>query len=173
MIVERSEHCVLLAHCILAQTVRADGCEKVPAAVRRVVEFCLDNDLNMIQMPCPETRFCGLPREPHGKKWYEQQGLRKICRIIAAEQAVYARQLVDAGKIILAIIGVEFSPACSTVKNNNSVYRQHGIYMEELEVALEIRGLCIPAISINPDWRNRLERDLADILEKDQPNANT
>lgn len=162
MSTERSNACVLMAHCILAQTVRAEGCHKAPAAIKEIVQFCLDNDVNMIQMPCPETLSpCGgLPRDPHGKKWYEAAGLRDTCKLIARGQANYAKILTDAGKNIVAIIGVEFSPACSTVQGSNSPYRQYGIYMEEFENELSARGINPITISLNPAWSKRTGQDL-------------
>lgn len=168
--VERSDNFVLMSHCILAQATRAEGCEKSPSAIDYVVRFCLDNEINMVQMPCPETLFPlgGLPRDPHGKKWYEANGFRAFCKELVKSQVAYAKLLTDAGNNIVGIIGVHFSPACSTIKDSGSVYMQHGIYMEELELALADVELYPKFISTNPDWHNRLAMDLSSLIE-DQP----
>lgn len=160
-----SPYCVVISHCILAQTVRAEGCATAPASVRQVIEFCLDHEINMIQMPCPETLFPkgGLGRPGHGKKWYEAQGFREFCEPLAVSQAEYCKRLADAGKIILGLIGVEFSPACSTV--DAGVYRQTGIFINTLRTALTAVGLPqFPMISVNPKWRDKLARDLQSLL---------
>lgn len=164
----RSNRCVLVSHCLLAQTVRAEGCAKRPAILREVVNFCADNGLNIIQMPCPELLFSGLPRDQHGKKWFEANGFRPHCSEIAKAQAEYAAMLQTAGKEIVAVIGMEFSPACSTIEGNKSPYRQHGIFMEELKGALSGAGISPVFISINPDWRNKMAAEL-DKLRVGQP----
>ena len=66
-----------------------------PAMMRPVVEFCLANDINIIQMPCPETNCAagGLGRQPHGKSWYERNGLRETAANIAAGQLDYMERL--------------------------------------------------------------------------------
>ena len=76
----RSKDCVFVSHCMLAQGVMANGLVKhFPGPVRPVLQFCLDHDINIIQMPCPETLCAsgGLGRDPRGKKWYEQNGMRE------------------------------------------------------------------------------------------------
>lgn len=161
----RSKNCVLLAHCILAQTVRADGCEKAPAIITQVVEFLMREQINIIQMPCPETLFIGLPRPPHGKKWYEQHGFRDHCRKIADDQAEYCKTLEEAGNRIVAILGVEFSPACSTIQNSGIAYRPYGIYIEELVSSLGNAGIHPKTISINPGWKHKMEQSFAELVE--------
>ena len=131
---KRSTKCVFLSHCLLAQTVRAKGLAKhFAATVKPVIQFCLDHDVNMVQMPCPEV-LCpagGLGREPHGKTWYEERGLRLTCAVIAKTQAAYARELVDQGCQVLAIIGMEFSPACAVTYLNKgrALHRDQGIFI--------------------------------------------
>ena len=49
-----SSKCVFVSHCVLAQTVRAEGCAKSPAVIREVVDFLVENEINIFQMPCPE-----------------------------------------------------------------------------------------------------------------------
>ena len=113
---DRSKNCVFVSHCLLAQGIRANGLAKYErAAVKPLVQFCLDHDINIMQMPCPE-RLCaagGIGREPHGKAWYEKNGLRDTSARIAREQAAYMKTLIENGFNILAIIGMEFSPACA------------------------------------------------------------
>jgi len=161
----RSDKCVFVSHCILAQTVKAEGGAKVAAIVKEVIQFCMDNDINVIQMPCPEllTEAGGFGREPRGKKFYEAHGLRDTSLRIAKNQANYIEAVQANGKKVIGIIGVTFSPACST-EETNSVYRQKGIYIEELEKELEERGLHIPMISIHPTWKSKMTESLNSLL---------
>lgn len=166
----RSKYCVFVSHCILAQGVMADGIVKrFPSAVKPVIQFCLDHDINIMQMPCPETLCAagGLGRGPRGKSWYEQNGLRDTSSAIAAGQADYMDNLVENGMVILAIIGVEFSPACAVnyLNKGRSIHRDEGIYMEELNKALWDRQLDIPRIGISQRWHKKMERDLKDMMD--------
>ena len=165
----RSRRCVFISHCILAQCVRAAGIVKYfPGPVKPVVQFCLDNDINMMQMPCPESRCAagGLGRVPHGKKWYEDNGLRETARGIAEDQVKYMRDLMLAGHHILAIIGMEFSPACAVGYLNRGpiIYKDKGIFVEELQSAMRERGIVVPFIGVNQRAHKKLARELNDLL---------
>lgn len=168
----RSHRCVFLSHCLLAQGIRAEGLAKYyPGAVKPVVQFCLDHDINMMQMPCPETLCAagGLVREPHGKGWYEKNGLRETSRPIAVAQAAYMRSLQDNGFQVLAVMGMEFSPACAVNYLNRGpcVHKDKGIYVEELQLALASHGLEIPFIGVNQRALKKLEGDLQGLLQGD------
>ena len=165
----RSNKCVFVAHCLLARAVVAEGLAKhAPASVRPVVDFCLDNDINIFQMPCPEVRCPagGLGRSLHGKTWYEQNGLRETSSRIAREQAGYMAELVAAGLNILGVLGVEFSPACAVTYLNKgrAIVRARGIYIEELHRELAARGLSVPFIGVNERWLKKLHKQLRAVL---------
>ena len=168
----RSPRYVFVSHCLLAQGVRAEGLAKYfPATVRPVVQFCLDNDINIAQMPCPEL-LCpagGLVRAPHGKKWYEQAGLRETSRRIAESQVEYMRRLIKAGFELLAVIGMEFSPACAVNYLNRGarIIKEKGIYVEELQAALARESIDVRFVGVNQRALKKLERDLHRLLEKD------
>lgn len=168
----RSRRCVFLSHCLLAQAVRAKGVAKYfRAAVKPVVQFCLDNDINMIQMPCPET-LCpagGLGREPHGKAWYEKRGLRTTSTAIAKEQAAYMKSLIENGMHVLAVIGMEFSPACAVTYLNRGtrIVKGRGIYIEELRDEMSNLSIEVPFIGVNQRWLKKLDKELNQLLDKD------
>ena len=161
----RSPYCIFLAHCLLAQAVHARGVARhFPAAVKPVVQFCLDHDINMIQMPCPEV-LCpagGLGREPRGKLWYENRGLRVTSRTVAIEQVAYMKQILDEGLVILGIVGLEFSPACAVnlLNRGRRVVRDTGIYIEELDAAMKQAGLNIPFVGVNKRGLKKLAKEL-------------
>ena len=173
----RSRRCVFVSHCLLAQGVMAEGLVRhFPGPVRPILEFCLEHDLNIMQMPCPESRCLagGLDRTPHGKKWYEENGLRDTARRIAEDQAGYMLALTEQGFDILAIIGVEFSPACAVnyLNRGPAIYRDQGIYMEELRECLLACELDVRFIGINQRWHKKLRKDLDSLVSKAQPDSN-
>ena len=82
----RSKRCVFVSHCLLAQGLMAQGIVRKHSSIfRPILEFCLEHDLNVFQMPCPEAQCAagGIERQPHGKQWYEERGLRSTAREIA------------------------------------------------------------------------------------------
>jgi len=169
----RSKNCVFLSHCIFAQAVRAEGlAKKFPAAISPVVQFCLDNSINMFQMPCPEMQCMagGLGRKPHGKTWYEKNGLRETAATIASNQVAYMKELTLRDFNILAIIGIEFSPACAPKYLNRGavIIKDKGIYIEELEKRMEENNLEIPFLGVNTRWHKKLKHDLEAILVNDK-----
>jgi hypothetical protein len=156
---------------MLAQCVMADGVAKnFPAIVRPVIEFCLCNDINVMQMPCPETMCAsgGLGRAPRGKAWYDANGLRETSSSIAKGQADYIGRLIVAGVEILAVVGIDFSPACAVnyLNKGRSIVKGEGIYVEELKVELAARGLDIPFIGVAGKWQRKMLRDLNALLEQ-------
>lgn len=165
----RSKKCLFIAHCLSAQAVVAKGlAKKAPAMVKPIIQFCLDNDINLFQMPCPEIK-CesgGITRDLHGKAWYENNGLRETSRQIAEEQVQYMKDLTNNGCIILAIMGVEFSPSCSPTYLNKGrkIDRNKGIFIEELEHQLEKQELQIQFIGVNQNWNKKLAKQLAELL---------
>ena len=154
---------------MLAQGVMAEGVVRHHgSAVMPVVEFCLRNELNIFQMPCPET-LCsvgGLGRSPHGKAWYEARGLRETAREIAISQATYMARLRDGGLQIVGVIGVEFSPACAVnyLNKGRTIVKDQGIYVEELRTQLALRGIDVPFVGINQRWSKKMAADLAALI---------
>jgi predicted secreted protein len=165
----RSRKAVFVSHCMLAQCVMAEGVAKHFAGmVKPVVEFCMRNDVNIMQMPCPET-MCGsggLGRSPRGKAWYEQNGLRQTSEEIARGQADYVVKLLAAGIDVLGVIGVDFSPACAVnyLNKGRSIIKGEGIYVEELRRALTERGISLPFVGISGKWQKKMVRDLELLL---------
>jgi predicted secreted protein len=148
----------------------ADGLVKdFAAVVKPVVQFCLDNDINIMQMPCPETLCAsgGIGRTPHGKAWYEANGLRATAREIAKGQVRYMSTLLAGGVDVLGIIGVDFSPACAVnyLNKGRSIRRDKGIYVEELQKCMEEHGLNVRLVGIRQNWGTKMKADLEQLLQ--------
>lgn len=165
----RSNKCVFVSHCLLAQAVMAKGLVKLsPAIIKQAVQFCMDNDINIFQMPCPEFLCAagGPGRDVHGKAWYEKNGLRQTSSEIAKEQVNYMVKLIHAGFEVLAVIGVEFSPACAPnyLNNGRRIVKDKGIFIEELQREFMLRNLQVPFVGVNQRWMRKLEKQLSEVL---------
>ena len=173
---QRSRRCVFVSHCMLAQCVMAEGVVKQYAAtVKPVLEFCLRHDINIFQMPCPESQCSagGLGRAPHGKVWYEKNGLRETSHGIAKGQLDYMERLRAAGMELLAVIGVEFSPACAVnyLNKGRAIVRDEGIFVEELKAGMAERGFQVPFVGINARWTKKMASDLDALVAPTTPTA--
>jgi hypothetical protein len=139
-----------------------------PAIIKQVVTFCMDNDINIFQMPCPEF-LCsagGLGRDLHGKAWYEKNGLRDTSLEIAKEQVNYMIKLIREGFEVLAVIGVEFSPSCAPnyLNKGRRIVNDKGIYIEELQQELKRQKISVPFIGLNQRWHKKLDKELKEYL---------
>jgi predicted secreted protein len=167
---KRSYKCIFISHCLIAQAVMAKGLVKTsPAIVEPLLQFCLTNDVNIFQMPCPEI-LCesgGLKRDMRGKAWYEKNGLREICKDLAKKQVDYMSYLGYNGFNILAVIGVEFSPSCAPTFLNKGrmIVRDKGIFIEEIERELSTQNLKLPIIGVNQKWHKKLKSQLDSLLQ--------
>ena len=59
---KRSKKVVFIAHCLLNQNSISDGTAVYPAAFKEVIDFFLNSDVGIVQMPCPEFCCLGLDR---------------------------------------------------------------------------------------------------------------
>lgn len=136
--------------CHVNQLLRAEGCHVSDSIVDPVIEFCLRNRLAIHLLPCPETCHSGLVRPPHGRAWYEANGLRKICAELAVKAADDVANFARLrGVAVIGVVGVERSPACSTRQENPSAYYPSGIFMEELRREFLRVGLgSVPFVSV-------------------------
>ena len=164
--IKKMANFIFISHCILAQSimsgVRSQG--EGPQQVKPVLRWAMDNDINMCQMPCPEALYEGIKRESHGFKYYNTPEFRTHCRKIARGQGAYIKELINSGHRVLGVVGVVFSPACSTIKDSPSPYHPYGVYMEELEKTTKDSGLTIPFVCVTERWKNKLAEALASLL---------
>ena len=125
----RSRRVIFVAHCLLNQNTRYLGGARRGGAIREIVESCLEHDIGIVQLPCPEQHAWGgvLKRRlllfygSEGKLryrlrrvlfplflWYTRRIYRKLARRTADEILDYQK----AGFAVLGIIGVDASPTC-------------------------------------------------------------
>lgn len=161
---------VFTSNCILAQAVMAEGASKTDKSmIRMVIDWAFDNDINIQQMRCPEAMASGLNRQPQGyKKYAADKKFQDICKLIARSEARNINEIIEAGHDVIGIIGVVFSPACSTIKDSKSVYHPHGVYMQRLSSELKRRKIDVPFVSVTPKWKNKSMENLNTLISKQE-----
>ena len=142
---ERCGKIVVVAHCILNQNSRVLGLAYYPAVIGEVVDVLRRYNIGFLQMPCPELTYAGIKRPSKTKEEYNTPNYRKHCRKIAVSTANQLEEFAKNGVKVIAVLGIENSPSCDA----GSFVNETGVFMEELTLELEERGLEILMHAIN------------------------
>ena len=159
----RSRKVVFVAHCLLNQNAISDQTAVYPAAFRDVVDFFLERDVGIVQMPCPELCCLGLDRgDPAGgtrevtventriRAAMADPGPHEMLMRLADLVLLQIREYHKHGFQILGIVGANRSPNCGvdTTSADNQELPGRGLFMEELERRLTARGLSLPMVGL-------------------------
>jgi len=152
----RSKRVVFIAHCILNQNAKLDGCAHYPGAIREVAEVILASGCGVAQLDCPELVQLGLDRGASGDlprtidsedtriaELMEAASGRACCRGIAERMAQQAEQYVRNGFEVVGLLGVNGSPSCGveTSWSSGVETEAQGVLIREVKAACARRGL--------------------------------
>ena len=168
MIDKRSKYFVLVPFCLLAQAYQAQGLVKYEwtSSIKPFVKLLIDNDINIIQMPCTESSYKNsLIREPRGLKKYDTLEFNKHCEEIANKVAQEIQQIINSNYKVIAILGIEQSPSCCVnyIYTNHGNEKRKGIFMQKL--ADKIKDYNIPIIGINRKYINKSLKELETLIK--------
>jgi len=167
----RSKKFIFVPFCMMAQAYQAQGIVKYDwkATIKPIMQLLIDNDINIIQMPCTEYTYNGLIRKPQGISKYNTLEFNKNCDDLANKVIINIKNLLDAGYEIIAIMGIEQSPSCCVnyIYTNHGMENRKGIFMEKIFSGLKEENIEIPMIGINRKYINKSLKELCKIIEKD------
>ncbi|MCC5908946.1 MAG: DUF523 domain-containing protein [Clostridiaceae bacterium] len=163
---QRSKKMVLLAHCLLNVNSKVDGLALYKGAHKQTICKYIEQDIGIIQLPCPEMTYLGINRWGMSKNQYDTPKYRKHCRGILID---IVEQLVDykrKGYEIQEIVGIDGSPSCGvnyhshgytggmveTAEKQKKLLTEKqgaGIFMEELTKLLRENDLQVKKIAID------------------------
>ncbi|MCI8617217.1 MAG: hypothetical protein HFJ60_03070 [Clostridia bacterium] len=163
----RSKKFVLVPFCLMAQAYQAKGIVKYEwkASIKPFMNLLIENDINIIQMPCAESTFNdSLIREPKGIKKYDTEEFNRHCEMLATQVASQIKTICESGYEILAILGIEQSPSCCVnyIYTNKGMENRKGLFMEKLYQKIE--EFEIPMIGINRKYVNKSLKMLEEIV---------
>ena len=155
----RSKKVVFIAHCLLNQNAISDGTAVCPAAYKGLIELFLNEDVGIIQLPCPELCCLGIDRgNVNGAEddvVVENTRIRKEMQ--SKDTNIKLQRLVDYvmlqifeyhkyGFKIVGIIGANRSPNCGvdSTSDCNAEIEGKGVFMVELSKRIKDAGLSIP-----------------------------
>lgn len=154
---QRSKKFIFVPFCLICQVFQAQGIVRYGyrAVIKPIVEEILRHDLNIIQMPCPESQLGGyekgLKRRPKGIEQYDMPEFREVCHRLASETVKMIKGILANGYEIVAILGMEYSPSCATKLQYSSrgTFHRPGLFIEALKEELAKERIEIPFLGIN------------------------
>jgi predicted secreted protein len=168
----RSKKVVFLAHCFLNQNAISDGTAVYPAAFQEMIDFFLDADIGIVQMPCPEFSCLGLDRgnidgadspvvventriREAMKQDAPNRKLRALADFVVQQILEYHRY----GFQVVGILGANRSPNCGvdTTSDHNREVDGMGLFIEKIHHGLLKEQISIPVLGI---------KSTDDIIEK-------
>lgn len=167
---KRSKKVVLVAHCVLNQNSKIDGCAHYPGAIREVTQLLLDAGVGIIQMPCPEIFCLGIDREVdvNISRTIESEDTR-VAELMREEKSKFhCQEMTNAiiyqieeyrkhGFQVIGLVGINGSPTCgvNTTWLDDREYEGRGIFIEILEEKLKEKDIDVSMVGIKA--RDKLE----------------
>lgn len=163
----RSRKFIFVPFCLMAQSFQAQGIVKYEwkSSIKPIMQVLLDNDINIIQMPCIEAEFGNnLIRKPKGIKKYDTTEFNKHCEALANKVSEQIKTVVSSDYEVIAILGIEQSPSCCVnyIYTNKGIEKRMGLFMGKLHA--KIKDLNIPIIGINRKYINKSLNELQKII---------
>lgn len=122
----RKKQIIYIAHCVLNQNSVIRDWERAQGAFNDIIRVLLDENISIVQLPCPEFTFLGESRLPMTKEGYDVREYRNLCNKLAENIIDQMKEYIAQGYQLVGILGIEGSPTCDTLG-------EKGIFMEELQ----------------------------------------
>lgn len=152
----RSRRVIVMSHCLLNQNSIADGTADFPSQFKEIIELCMEKEIGIIQLPCPELQCLGLDRQDcKGAQRPLLNENSRIRELISNEAHIktlqnkaeeIVSQIIEYKKFgfdVIGVIGVNRSPSCGveTTSIHGEERSGKGIFMEVLSNALLTHGV--------------------------------
>jgi len=167
---QRSRRLVAVIECALNQNARDAGAASYPALNKALLALCMQYDVGIVQIPCPEMRFMGLSRKiPPGKSIREVLDTPagcQCCLAISLELVGTLRDYQNNHCRLLAILGGNSqSPGCAVhvqcdTADPGRLAAASGVLMRILQEELRKQGIDVPFKGMRDCNRDLLQQDL-------------
>ena len=182
---------LFVSHCLLntaskVQRPEEQG-EKEDSLRKEFLYRALEQNVQIIQLPCPEFTLYGASRWGHVKEQFDNTFFRDHCRHILApfiqQMRAYLQPREQHKFRVLGIVGINGSPSCGVdftcsapwggefsgrsniteVLGQVTCIPEHGVLMDVLCQMMQAEGISLPLVGL--DARN--PQPLFDLLEAD------
>lgn len=159
----RGKKVVFIVHCLLNQNSISDGTAVCPAGFKDIIDYFLDENIGIVQMPCPEFSCLGLDRgniygadspvvventriRAEMQKAVSNEKLDKLVDHVIQQISEYHRYGFD----VIGMIGANRSPNCGvdTTSDNNMETRGMELFIEKISNRLAKENIVVPMIGI-------------------------
>ncbi len=167
---------LVVSHCILntsSKVLSYNETEQKTETVyrKRLLEYVIKNQIQLIQLPCPEFLMYGSRRWGHGKEQFDHPFFRKQCRSMLEAVVIQLKEYASNPERfqLMGVVAIDYSPSCgyhATCKgdwggelggcpdlqqkiNNLSIVQEPGVFMEELIKLLKEAELDIPILDLS------------------------
>jgi len=170
----RNNRFVMVIDCILNQNSRDLGAATYPSMNKGVVGLCMEYDVGLFQMPCPEMAFMGFKRKRNQgqsiREALDTEEGRDCCRKLSVDLANRIEDHMNNNNKIVAVLGGNpESPGCAihmiSSGKNNSMADSSGIFMKEFHQELCHRNIDVPFRGMRDCRPESIKQDL-DWLEE-------
>ena len=108
----RGKKIVLVSHCILNQNSVVKPYGKKAEDFKNLLIRLIEENIGIIQLPCPEISIYGLKRWGHVKDQFETPHFKKQSRLMTEDILDNIIEYKNNGYDILGVIGIKGSPSC-------------------------------------------------------------
>ena len=167
---------LVVSHCILntaSKVISYNEAEQREEAGHRknLMEYVLQNDIQMIQLPCPELLLYGTKRWGHVKDQFDNPFFRSQCRVMLEPviQQLQEYAMNPERFHLVGIVAIDHSPSCgyhATCRGDwggefsgcpdfeqklgtVSTATEPGVFMEELNNLLREAKLSVPILDLS------------------------
>ena len=167
----RSMMIVFVPHCAQNMNARHVDCADFPAMMEPLFEFLRENQIGIVQMPCPELRVLGLGRDRDVpplntiREALEVPDAQERLRPLVDDMVYLIKEYQFQDVEILGILGKNGSPSCgvTTTHKEGDLVPGEGIFIRELRRRLAQQGLEIQLKGIDD---HRQEEAIAWVRER-------
>lgn len=165
----RSNKIAIISHCIINQNSVVKGEYKDINIFFPFIKKLFEENIGILQLPCPETECYGLRRWGHVKEQFDNCGYRKYVEKIVNSFVDIIKEYINNGYEIVGIYGIAGSPSCgvnltcsANWEGEISLYKdkedivsrvkminESGIFMEIFKSVLDKNKINIPFYDVD------------------------
>ncbi|WP_288520394.1 CD3072 family TudS-related putative desulfidase [uncultured Brachyspira sp.] len=165
----RSKKIAIISHCIINQNSVVKGEYKDINIFFPFIKKLFEENIGILQLPCPETECYGLKRWGHVKEQFDNCGYRKYVEKIINSFVDIIKEYINNEYEIVGIYGIAGSPSCgvnltcsANWEGEISLYKdkedivsrikminESGIFMEIFKSVLDKNKINIPFYDVD------------------------
>lgn len=151
----RGKKIIYTAHCMLNQNAVIREWERAEGAFNNIIRILLDNNISIVQLPCPEFTYLGENRPPKTKEEYDIPAYRSLCSQLARQVVNQMKEYIANDYQLLGLVGIQASPSCDTLG-------EKGIFMDELMELTKTEEINISFFDIPEEYIEGQSQEVVD-----------